>query len=43
MRIEINAAEVDDPRQLGGVRHDDFFGGSARRERQLDGLDPFWT
>ena len=29
MRIEINAAEVDDPRQLGGVRHDDFFGGSA--------------
>src|SRR5205823_14572241 len=43
MRIEVDTAEVDDPRQLGSVRDDDFFGGAARWERQLDGLDPLWA
>ena len=43
MRIEIDTAQVDDPGQLGGVRHDDFLGGAARRKRQLDRLDPLRT
>jgi hypothetical protein len=38
--IEVDAAEVDDPRELRRVADDDLVGGAPRREAQLDGLDP---
>ena len=40
MRIEIDAAEVDDPDQSGSLVHDDLVGGPAGREGQLSGPDP---
>ena len=40
VRVQVDAAEVDDPRELRRVAHDDLVRGPARRERQLDRLDP---
>ena len=40
VRIEVDAAEVDDPGQLGRVAHDDLRGGPTGREAQLHRLDP---
>jgi hypothetical protein len=40
VRVEVDAAEVDDPEQLRGVAHDDLARGAPRRELQLDRLDP---
>src|SRR5258706_15864614 len=40
MRIEIDAPEVHDPRELRGVAHDYFFRGSSRGKRERDRLDP---
>ena len=37
MRVEVDAAEVDDPRQRGAVVDDHLVGGAAGRERELDG------
>ena len=36
MRVEVDAAEVDDPGELRRVVDDDLVGRAARRERQLD-------
>src|ERR1700716_707770 len=43
MGIEVDASEVDDPGQLGGVAHHDLFRRPARWKRQLYGLDPLRT
>ena len=43
VRIEVDAAEVDDPGQLRGVAHDDLLRGTAGRKRELHGLDPSGT
>ena len=32
MRMQLNAAEVDDPREPGGIIHHDFFGRPSRRK-----------
>ena len=40
MRVEVNTAQVDHPYQLRGITHHDLAGGPARREAQLDRLDP---
>src|SRR5438105_4766740 len=40
MRVQVDAPEVDHPRQLRGVAHDDLSSRATRRERELDGLDP---
>jgi hypothetical protein len=40
VRVEVDAAEVDDPRQLRCVVQDDLLGRPPRREAQLDGPDP---
>ena len=40
MRVEVDAAEVDDPGQRRGLVHDDLVGGPAGREGQLGGADP---
>jgi hypothetical protein len=36
MRVQVDAAEVDDPRQLGLVTDDDLVGGAAGRVLELD-------
>jgi hypothetical protein len=40
VRVEVDAAEVDHPDELGGVVDDDLLGGAAGGEAQLDGVDP---
>ncbi len=40
MRMQLDAAQVDDPGQPGRIIDDDFFRGAARRERQRDGSQP---
>ncbi len=40
MRIQVDTSEVEDPDQLGRVADHDFLGRPARREAQLDRLDP---
>jgi hypothetical protein len=40
MRIEIDASEVDNPQELGGVADDDLAGRASGGEAELDGLDP---
>ena len=40
VRVEVDAAEVDDPGEPRRVVEDDLVGGPARRERQLGGPDP---
>ena len=40
MRIQVDAAEIDDPRQLGRVTQDDLVRRPTRRKGQLDRLDP---
>src|SRR3954451_9538678 len=34
MRVEVDAAQVDDPGEAGGVVDDDLVGGAPRRERE---------
>ena len=43
MRVEVDAAEVDDPGKGGVVAHNDLVGCPTRREPQLDGVDPGWA
>src|SRR5215813_1041622 len=40
MRMKFNATEVDDPRETGGVIHNKFIRGTARRKRQSDCRKP---
>ena len=40
MRMQLDAAEVDDPREPRRVVDDDFFRCAARRKRQRDGAQP---
>ena len=40
VRVQVDAAEVDHPGQLGRVADHDLLGGAAGREAQLGGLDP---
>src|SRR5919109_1081721 len=40
VRIQIDAAEVDDPKELRGVAHDDLARSAARWKAQLHRLDP---
>ena len=40
VRVEVDAAEVDDPGERGGILDHDLVGGSPGRERQLDRPDP---
>ncbi len=40
VRVEVDAAEVDDPGQAGRVVEDDLVGRPPGRERQLGGPDP---
>jgi hypothetical protein len=40
MRVQIDAAEVDDPEQLRGVAHDDLARRAAGGELQLHRVDP---
>ena len=40
VRVEVDAAEVGDPREPRRVVEDDLVGGASRRERQLRGPDP---
>ena len=40
VRVEVDAAEVDDPRELRGVGDDDLVGGAAGGKAQGDGLHP---
>jgi len=41
VRVEVDAAQIDDPEQLCRVPDHDLLGGAAGGEAQLDGLDPF--
>ena len=34
MRVELDAAQVDDPGEARGIVHDDLLGSAPRRERQ---------
>ena len=43
VRVQVDAAEVHDPQELRRVAHDDLARGPARREAQLDRLDPLGT
>ena len=43
VRVEVDAAEVDDPGEGRGIGHDDLFGRIARRVVQCRGLDPVGT
>src|SRR5687767_15849672 len=38
--MQLDAPEIDDPRQARRVVNDDFFRGSSRRKRQRDGSQP---
>ena len=40
VRMQLDAAEVDDPRQSRGVIHDHFFGGAAGGKRERYGAQP---
>ena len=40
VRMELDAAEVDDPGQAGGVVDDELFGGAAGGEGERDGAEP---
>ena len=40
VRMEIDAGQVDDPQELGGVAQDDLVGGAPGGKAELDGLDP---
>ena len=40
VRVQLDAAEVDDPREAGRVVDDDLLGGAARRKRQRHGAQP---
>ena len=40
MRVQFNAAKVDDPRKSGGVIDDDFFRGAPGREGQASRSQP---
>ncbi len=40
MRMQLNASEVDDPRETGGVVHYDFLGRPAGWEREGDRAQP---
>jgi len=42
MRVEVDAAQVDDPGKGGVVVHDDLVGCPPRRETEFDGVDPRW-
>ena len=39
VRVQVDAAEVHDPRQRGAVVDDDLVGRAAGGERELDGAD----
>lgn len=43
MRVEFDAAEIDDPGQTRRVIDDELFSGAARRKRQCDGAKPVRT
>src|SRR6266496_766387 len=43
VRVEVDAAEVHDPGELGRIAHDDLVGRSTRWEPELDHLDPIGT
>ncbi len=40
VRVEFDAAEVDDPREAGRIIDDQFFSGAARREGKGYGSEP---
>jgi hypothetical protein len=40
VRVELDAAEVDDPGEAGGVVDDDLFGGAAGGKGERDGAQP---
>ena len=40
MRMQLDAAEIDDPGEAGGVVDDDLFRGSAGGKRERDGSQP---
>src|SRR5215471_4603398 len=40
VRMQLDAAEVDDPGEAGRIVDDDLFGGPAGREREHDGAQP---
>ena len=40
VRMQLDASQVHDPRETGGIVHDDFFGGSPRRKRERDRSQP---
>ena len=40
VRVQLDAAEVDDPGEARRVVDDDLLGGAARRERQRHGAQP---
>ena len=40
VRMQLDAAEVDDPRQSSGVVDDELLGGAPRGKRQCDGAQP---
>jgi hypothetical protein len=42
VRVELHAAEVDDPKEAGGVVDDDLFGGAAGGEAKRDGAEVGW-
>ena len=42
MRVELDAAEVDDPGEAGGVVDDDLFGGAAGGKGEGDGAEEGW-
>jgi hypothetical protein len=39
VRVELHAAEIDDPGEAGGVVDDDLFGGAAGGEGERDGAE----
>ena len=39
VRVELHAAEIDDPEKAGGVVYDDFLGGAAGRKAEGDGAE----
>ena len=42
MRVQFDAAKVHDPGKSGCIIDNNFFGGSAGRERQSDRTQPGW-
>ena len=40
VRVQLDAAEIDDPGEAGGVIDDYFFGCTSRRKRERNGAQP---